>query len=371
MLSQDLLRVGDPSNSEEKTEPILPPAQFAKAPKPNWSMFALGLALTVALGAVAFLLVPLPGLTMLGSLTIALILGLVWRAIFGLPQKLRGGVRFSAQKILRYGIILTGVRLNFQLLASSGIQILLLDTLLITFGLLILPRLAQKLGLSRRLALLLGIGQSICGASAVGAISALIPGVEEDEVSLAVALCGLVGTMGVLFFTFAEPFLHLSSHFYGVLAGSTLHEIAQVVAAGPAGGPVAAEVSLVTKLTRVMLLAPVALLLASLFTLKSSQQSQAPGQKRFRLRSIPIPWFVFGFLLVGAINSFGWLSKGNANLIVQCSTFLMVIAMAAMGLQVDLNVIRQTGFKALGVATLGFALFVGLSFLLMMALHLG
>ena len=293
------------------------------------------------------------------------------RVSFALPQKIRGGVRFSAQKVLRYGIILTGVRLNFQLIASSGLQILILDTLLIIFGLLVLPRLTQKLGLSRHLALMLGVGQSICGASAVGAISALLPEVKEEEVSLAVAICGLVGTVGVLLFVFAEPMLHLSGHFYGILSGSTLHEIAQVVAAGPSGGSIAAEISLVTKLTRVMLLAPVALLFASISAFKAEKTAQAGGKNRFHLKSVPIPWFVFGFLTVGAINSFGWFSKDFASLLVQISTFLMVMAMAAMGLQVDLKVIRQTGLKALIAALLSFLLFVGLSTLLIVVLRIG
>lgn len=337
----------------------------------GWQAFALGLGLTIILGTAAFLLAPLPGLVMMGSLTIALILGLSWRACFGLPQPLRRGVRFSAQKVLRYGIILTGVRLNFQLIATSGIQILLLDILLITFGLLALPRIAQWLGLSRQLSLLLGVGQSICGASAVVAVSALLPDVEENEVSLSVAVCGLIGTIGVLLYTFAQPLLHLSVHFYGILSGATLHEIAQVVAAGPVAGSASAEISLLTKLTRVMLLAPVVLLLTSVFTLKAGRQAQATESKRFRLKHVPLPWFIFGFLAVGAFNSFGWLPKDRVGFLIQASTFLMVMAMAAMGLQVDLKVIRQTGVKALGVSALSFVLFIGLSSCLISLLRLG
>ncbi|QBD74817.1 putative sulfate exporter family transporter [Ktedonosporobacter rubrisoli] len=334
----------------------------------DWKAWGAGLGLTILLGLIAFLLALLPGLATVGSLTIALILGLAWRAIVGLPATLTGGVRFSAQKVLRYGIILTGVRLNFQLIAASGLQVLLLDVLLILFGLLVLPKLAHKLGLSRHLSFLLGVGQSICGASAVGAVSALLRGADEEETSLAVAICGLVGTIGVLLFTFAAPLLHLHGHIYGLLSGSTLHEIAQVVAAGPVGGVGAADMAMVVKLTRVMLLAPVALFLAFFLAFKEGKQDGASGSVNWK--NIPIPWFVFGFLAVGAINSFGWLPKDVSNIVVQISVFLMVMAMAAMGLMVDLSVIRRTGLKALGIAVLSFFIFVGVSSCLLFVLHL-
>lgn len=336
-------------------------AALPKKPKKqttNWKSFIIGLSLTAILGVFAFYLALLPGIAIMGSLTVALIVGIAWRGLIGVQASHMSGIRFSAQKVLRYGIILTGVRLNFQLIAASGLQVLLLDALLITFGLIVLPRLAHKLGLSRGLAFLLCVGQSICGASAVGAASALLPKIDEDEVSLAVAICGLVGTIGVLCFTFAAPLLHLHGSVYGLLSGSTLHEIAQVVAAGPAGGAGAADMAMVTKLTRVMLLAPVALILAFLFTLKAEKRMEKTEHYRFNWKNIPIPWFVFGFLAVGAINSSGWLSKSVGSMVLQVSIFLMVMAMAAMGLMVDLTVIRKTGLKALAVAILTFFIFI-------------
>ncbi len=326
-----------------------------------WKTFGIGLGLTVFIGVVATLLAPLPGLAVMGSLTVALLLGLAWRSILGLPKTYVSGVRFSAQKLLRYGIILTGVRLNFALIVSSGVQVLLLDALLIAFGVGVLPLVMHRLGLPKRLAFLIGVGQSICGASAVGAMAALFPDVDEDDVSLAVAICGLVGTVGVLLFTFGAHLLPISSNLYGLLTGSTLHEIAQVVAAGPAGGPKAADLAMVVKLTRVMLLAPVALIVAFVLALRAEQQAE-PGVKRsFSWKKVPMPWFVFGFLAVGAANSLGLFPKGIANIILQISVFLLVVAMAAMGLMVDLTVIRKTGLRALGVALLVFFLFVAVS----------
>jgi uncharacterized integral membrane protein (TIGR00698 family) len=341
----------------EGTHPLDPQRP---APPPR-KTFAIGLAITVMIGIVATVLAPLPGLAIMGSLTVALLLGLAWRSVVGLPKAYAGGVRFSAQKILRYGIILTGVRLNFALIVASGVKVLLLDVLLITFGVGVVPLLAQKLGLSKRLAFLIRVGQSICGASAVGAMAALFPDMDEDEVSLAVAVCGLVGTVGVLLFTFGSRLIALPGGWYGLLTGSTLHEIAQVVAAGAAGGAKAADLAMVVKLTRVMLLAPVALLVAFILSLRAEKRSEQTEHRGLNWKKIPVPWFVFGFLAVGAANSLGLFPKSLANLILQASVFLLVVAMAAMGLMVDLAVIRKTGLKALGVATLVFVLFVGMS----------
>jgi len=332
--------------------------------EPTRKMFVIGLGITVLLGIVATLLAPLPGLAVMGSLTVALLLGLIWRTTIGLPKVYTGGVRFSAQKLLRYGIILTGVRLNFALIAASGIRVLLIDVILIAFGVGVVPILLRKMGLSRQLAFLIGVGQSICGASAVGAMAALFPDTDEDDVSLAVAICGLVGTVGVLLFTFSTHIFALSSNWYGLLTGSTLHEIAQVVAAGAAGGSKAADLATVVKLTRVMLLAPVALLVGFIVMMRAEKQSEQKEQHHFDWKKLPVPWFVLGFLIVGGLNSLGLFPKNIANVILQLSVFFLVVAMAAMGLMVDLNVIRKTGLRALSAALLVFVLFVGVSTLL-------
>jgi uncharacterized integral membrane protein (TIGR00698 family) len=358
-----------PVTPQTKKAAIIGPAPAGKPANPKRA-FATGLALTALLGGGAMLLAPLPGLVVLGSLTIAMLLGIAWRTLLGLPVAYRGGVQYSARKLLRYGIILTGVRLNFSLIGDSGLQVLLLDLAMITFGLLFIPWVAVKMGVNRGLALLIGVGQSICGASAVGAIAPLSKDVDEDDISLAVAICGLLGTIGVLFYSLSAVLFGWQGTFYGLLSGSTLHEIAQVVAAGPSGGALAIDLAMVVKLTRVMLLAPVALILALVLAGKSRNGAAEGGKPAVSLKNLPIPWFVLGFVLVGALNSTGWLPKDLTNLVLQISIFLMVMAMSAMGLMVDLAVIRQRGLRALGAAALAFAAFVGLSFSLIQIFNL-
>lgn len=345
--------VTKPENSTTQT--------IAKLPLKVSRPFLMGIVLTAAIGGVAMLLSPLPGLAALGSLTIAMLLGIIWRAFIGLPKGYTGGVQFSARRLLRYGIILTGVRLNFGLIASSGLQVLILDTVLIALGISLIPLIGRKLGLKPGLALMVATGQSICGASAVGAVLPLTRDGDQDDVSLAVALCGVLGTLGVLFFVICNQFFGLQDRFYALLSGSTLHEIAQVVAAGPVAGAASADLAMVVKLTRVMLLAPVVIILALIISFRAQRQAETDQKGAFDWKKLPLPWFILGFLAVGVINSLGWLPKDVANGVLQISIFLMVTAMAAMGLMVDLAVIRRTGLKALAVASLAFVGFVAVS----------
>ncbi len=358
------MRLQEPTSGNDSSNIIESPSQKPFEQRATVRTFGLGLGLTILIGAIATLLAPLPVFSIMGSLTVALLLGSVWRSVVGLPKMHTRGVKFSAQKLLRYGIILTGIRLNFALIASSGVKVLILDTLLVTFGLLVIPWLAHKLGLSKRLAFLLSVGQSICGASAIGAIGALLPYEENDDISLAVAICGLVGTVGVLLFTFGSHLLPLPRGFYGLLVGSTLHEIAQVVAAGAAGGTATADFATVVKLTRVLLLAPVSLIVILVLSVRREYQAKHTKYHRSDWKKIPLPWFILGFLAVGTANSLGLFSKSIASFILQASVFLMVVAMAAMGLMVDLSVIQKRGLKALGIATLLFIVFAAVSTLL-------
>jgi len=134
-------------------------------------------------------------------------------------------------------------------------------------------------------------------------IGTLLPYGEDDDVSLAVAICGLVGTGGMLFFTFGSQLLSLPSGFYGLLVGSTLHEIAQVVAAGAAGGTATGDLAMVVKLTRVLLLAPVSLIVILVLRVRGGHQTEHSDYHRFDWKKIPLPWFIFGFLAMGTANS--------------------------------------------------------------------
>jgi uncharacterized integral membrane protein (TIGR00698 family) len=250
--------------------------------------------------------------------------------------------------LLRLGIVLLGVRLEFQLLAHSGYKIILLDLAVIAFGLGFITWLGKRAGLHGQLPLLLAVGSSICGASAVAATAPVIRA-RDSEIALAIPLCSVFGTLAALGITLAQSFLHLAPHTYGILAGSTLHEVAQVVAAS-AAVPGALQSGTMVKLLRVLLLIPVVLVLARLFRRKGAHA--APMQK---------PWFVGGFFLVGVVNTLllyalpGWhpVLLQLDGMILTVANFLMAMAMAGLGLQVDWVSLRTQGLAAIRVAVIG------------------
>jgi uncharacterized integral membrane protein (TIGR00698 family) len=206
-------------------------------------------AIAVALAGVSYAAAMVPGVKVMGPLTVALIIGIAARALVGMPQRLVEGTRFFARSILRAGIVLMGARLDFGLVAKVGPRVLLLDLAIIGAGIAGIAWIARRFGVPRQLATLLAVGTSVCGASAVVAAGSVTKS-KEDDVTLAVALCGVLGSAGVLFYVLAGPLLALSATQLAVLSGSTLHEVAQVMAAAFTWGPASGDLGTLVKLTR-------------------------------------------------------------------------------------------------------------------------
>jgi uncharacterized integral membrane protein (TIGR00698 family) len=326
-----------------------------------------GVLLTAALAAVAVLIAGLPGspltgvpgVKILGALGWALVLGIVWRSFVGLPGSAKPGVSFSAKTVLRLGIVLLGVRLNFQNIASSGALILALDALIVLVGIVAVERLGKLMGLTRGLRLSLAFGTGICGASAAVAAGS-VASAQDEEVSIAVGTVSLLGTLGVLGYILLREPLGLEARHYGLLTGSTLQEVGQVIAAGTAGGETALDTATLTKLTRVALLAPALLIASSILRLRDSRQPvnvDAPEAERPPV----LPAFLIGFLAVGVVNSLGVLPAWLSSLAQQLSILLTTMAMAGIGLGVDLRAVRRVGAKAMLLGAVGFGLLVALA----------
>jgi uncharacterized integral membrane protein (TIGR00698 family) len=354
---------------------------------------APGLALTALLAAVGVYLAAMPGLKVLGALTVAMFLGMAWRVVGDLTSRGSGGiagpfrlgVKFAARPLLRAGIVLLGVRLHFGLLAQAGPKILLLDCIIVALGLAGIYAIAKACRVDPRLGMLLAVGTSICGASAVVAAGP-VTRADDEDVTLAVGLCGILGTIGVLSLIAAGPFLGLAPAQLGVLSGSSLHEVAQVVAASFTWGQESGEVATLVKLTRVVLLGPALIALGLLFrdgvsaprrgtgpldTDGASLPGEMAAGAAFSWANPPVPWFVLGFLAMAGVNSLGVFSEAVRATLTQASVLLMATAMAAMGLQVDFAHLRRTGPRVLVAGLAGFALLAGVSYTLIRTLQIG
>ena len=338
-----------------------------------------GLALTALLTALAYLLDALPGFHLLGTLGLALVFGLAWRALFGLHKTAAPGATFSAKTLLSLGVILLGARLNFVLLYEAGPVVLLLDLLVVGVGVLFIERLGKWMGMARGLRLALAVGSSICGPSAIAAAVPVIKA-SDDEVSVSIGVVSLLGALGAVGFILLEPLFGVGEA-YGLLTGATLQSVGHVLAAGAAGGAGALDLATLTKLTRVALLAPLLLAIGWLLARRDATRHDAtkdaarntagdaagnvtkPGT---RVRPPLLPGFLVGFLALGALNSFGLIPRPLAGGLSTASLVLTTAAMAGIGLSVDFGVLRRIGGGAVRLAVLGFGVIVAVAGLYML-----
>ncbi len=305
-----------------------------------------GMVLTLILALVARELSTLPILNIMGSMVLAILLGFTWRSLMGIPETAAVGVNYASKQILRYGIILMGLRLDIPGILAAGPQAILLDILAILIAITVITFLGKKAGLNKRLATLIAIGTGVCGAAAIAAAAPVIKA-RDDETAVSVAIIALLGTLFTIIYTLLYPLLNLTQFQYGLFSGSTLHELAHVIAAAQPGGAASVDLALLVKLGRVALLVPVVLLLGVIFI--SENKTEAAEN----WRQLPVPWFIFGFLAFSAINTAQILPSFLTTTLIQGGVFLLTMAMAGLGLNVSLEMIKKVGTKSLGVGLAG------------------
>ncbi|WP_409272708.1 YeiH family protein [Neobacillus sp. SCS-31] len=325
--------------------------------------FLKGLAITLLIALAAKFLSGLSFLSIMGQLVIAILLGMAWRAAFGYKGELKPGITFTNKKLLRLGIILLGMRLNLADIYNAGGKVFLLASLNIVFALLVVYGLCRWFGVEKKLGILTACGTAICGAAAIVAISPQVKA-KEEETAVAAATIAILGTLFTLAYTFLYTVLNLTPTGYGVFSGGTLHEVAHVVAAAAAGGNEAVDLAVIVKLTRVALLVPVALAIGFFM-----QRSEKEGGKKAIPMSI-IPWFILGFLAMSGFNTLGIVSETVAGYIVTAAYLLIAMAMAALGMNVEIKTFRKLGMKAFAAGLAGSVLLAVFGYLLVHFFHL-
>jgi uncharacterized integral membrane protein (TIGR00698 family) len=338
---------------------------------------APGLAL---IGSVAFVAIELAKIAWfqahgISVLTLAIVVGMLAgnSAYPRIAAASSCGVTFSKQTLLRAGIVLYGLRLTFQDIAKVGVPGVAIDVLVLTSTFALSCWAGTRVfRLDRRCAMLIGAGSSICGAAAVMAAEPVIGG-RSEQVTTAVSTVIVFGTLAMLLYPLMFELnahyhvLALSPTNYGIYAGSTIHEVAQVVAAGHSVGESAANTAVITKMVRVMLLAPFLIALSAYLSRHSKAvggEGAAPGTKS----RLVIPWFAFGFIAVAGLNSLNVLSKDVVSAALGIDTVVLAMAMAALGMTTHVSAIRSAGLKPLGLAALLFVWLVGGGFAINAAL---
>ena len=311
--------------------------------------FIPGLALTAVITGAAVWAGSVPAIAGAGmsALTLAILFGMViGNTVYPkLWQSCDGGVIFAKQHLLRLGIILYGFRLTFSQIADVGVSGIVIDVLTLSSTFLMACWLGQKVfGLDKHTSWLIGAGSSICGAAAILATEPVVKA-EASKVTVAVATVVLFGTLAIFLYPAMYPLVAhwFSPETYGIYIGSTMHEVAQVVAAGHAISPEAENAAVIAKMLRVMMLAPFLLILAA----RVKQLAPANAEQKSK---ITIPWFAILFIVVAIFNSFHLLPQSVVQMLITLDTILLAMAMAALGVTTHISALKKAGAKPLLMA---------------------
>ncbi len=307
-------------------------------------MYGIGLCILIAI--TAFLLSPaIP----IGSVTIAIVLGIFIRNLLKPAAKFDRGIAFSEKHILSFAIALMGINLNYRILSQLGLKTLFLILASITLTLTVSILLGRLFHLNKRFSLLLGIGNAICGSSAIAATKEIV-GANEEEAGLSIAIVNFLGTLGI----FALPFigsvvLNFSDANSGILIGNTLQAVGQVVAAGFSLGELSGQTATIVKMTRILMLTPLILILIFSFAGKA-----VGGAGKGTSKKLSVPVFVVGFVLFSLIPAFRLLPESAIQIISNMSKYALLLAMAGIGLKITFRSLVQDGKNALLLGTVIF-----------------
>ncbi|ARP98232.1 YeiH family protein [Pseudorhodoplanes sinuspersici] len=317
-----------------------------------------GLAIVVAVAVLAMLLRLLPGLSMFSPLMLAVLIGVALGHLYHPPPRCLPGIGFAGRRILRLAIVLLGLQLSATQLLAIGLDGFVIATCVVAITFIAVAWMGPLLGVDARLAGLIAAGTSICGASAVAAMSTVNQASEED-VTYAMAAVTVFGTILMFLLPAAGHTLGLPERAFGIWAGVSIHEVAQVTGATFQYGNVAGETGIIVKLTRVMMLAPLVLVVGLRLHRRRSagNEDAAPPV---------VPLFVLGFIAAAALNSVVSIPADIRASLMSITTFLLALALAALGLQAHVSRLKAKGVRPLALGALGTVLIVGLSLGLVM-----
>lgn len=289
----------------------------------------------------------------ISPMIIGIILGMIYANSLRmhLPETWVPGIQFCSKKLLRLGIILYGFRLTFQDIAAVGLAGITIDAIIVTVTIIGGYQLGKLLKMDRDTALLTSVGSGICGAAAVLGAEATMR-TKPYKTAVAVATVVIFGTLSMFLYPIAyrTGLLELSPQEMGIFGGSTLHEVAHAVGAGNALGEDIAPITVIVKMIRVMMLVPVLLILGFWVARRNSRNNEGGGKGK-----VAVPWFAFWFLAVIGLNSLSvylntlstpcGIPETGMEIITFVDTFLLTMAMVALGAETSFDKFKKAGAK--------------------------
>ncbi len=283
------------------------------------------------------------GLHLIGASVIALFIGMAVNAYYKPNSTTAPGIKFTSKKILKFAIILLGASLNIRIILTVGRFSLtvMVFTLATCFG--IGHFTGKALGLNWKMSNPISAGTGICGGSAIAAIA---PVIDADDLDIAYGLSAtfLFDMAMIILFPILGRWLNLSDAAYGLWAGTAVNDTSSVVAAGYAFSEAAGDFATMVKLTRTLAIIPTVLIFAAISMHLKKKAAAAAGDEKIKVNIGSIfPWFILGFLAMAALNSFGVIPSAFSSALKNLSKFLMVCALAAIGLNTSFAQMKKSG----------------------------
>lgn len=300
-----------------------------------------GLAISTAIASAAFLLTL--GHVSLDPLVLSILISIIVGNLIVHKHQIESGISLSHRYIIPIGIVMYGTQVDFQPLRALGTSRILYILFMVAAALSAIYAVAQRIGIGKRTGLLLAAGSAVCGASAIMVLSTVIRA-EREQTSISLLTITVVGLMGVIVYPLLQETFGLSEQTYALLCGSTLYQMGQVKAAASILSQTALDIAVPVKLLRVGTLLPIAIIYSAL--------SAGTIRRPF------IPWFIIGSVVVAVVMN----TTPELNMLREAAapyiTLLFSIAIAAIGLSVDIEAIIDVGPKPLLVGFLGWIILI-------------
>ncbi|MFC2170206.1 YeiH family protein [Acidobacteriota bacterium] len=305
-------------------------------------------------------LVVVGGKNPIEAAVLAIIIGILIRNFGLVPTACFPGIK-AFEKILILGIVLIGASLDFRNIASQGINLLFIILITMTISFFVIYFLGKAFKLPMTLSILLTVGTTICGGSAIAVTAPLIKA-KEEETSYAIGTIALWGLFAIILYPKIAQLLGASDIYFGVFAGTAIHSTPQVVGAGFIFSDIAGKTATAVKLVRNCFMVPVAFLIAVWYTKNILKAKKEEGAHINMAKAFP--WFLFGYFIMAALNTQGYFSSEGVKAFNTAGRFLILLGLSGIGLNTVFASFRKVGLKPLIVGLIGAAVVAGCSILM-------
>ncbi|MFL2640336.1 MAG: YeiH family protein [Dehalococcoidia bacterium] len=324
-----------------------------------------GIVVCVFGGTLAYLMSTISHSGIFDPLLLALIFGILFGNLPGNQKWHTEGTKFIGKYLLEISILLLGGSISMTYLVTGGISLSLLIILGVTLGLLVAIVIGTYiLKLDHRLAILIGVSNSICGNAAAIAIAPIVKA-SPSQLATVLGISSVIGASQIIILPLLSPIVGLNDYQYGIVAGMTVYAVAQVYAASASVSTVSASVATLVKLSRVILLVPVLIISQLFVNFRETKTTELQKTQLTKYLSVlnNVPWFILGFVFLSILNTTGFINQEQSEFLRFACHYLFIIAMVGIGTNVDLAEIVKLGSKVAvtALAVIGFMLILSLA----------